>query len=63
MRASLNRMENRVYDFGQSSLDAIGQYVATQSQQTGQLYDLQGRRVNTLGKGIYIKNKKKLIVK
>ena len=60
---ALNRMENRVYDFGQSSLDAIGQYVATQSQPTGQLYDLQGRRVNTLGKGIYIKNKKKLIVR
>jgi arabinan endo-1,5-alpha-L-arabinosidase len=52
---ALNRMENRVYDFGQSSLDAIGQATGIQpprSMERGAwrentpAYDLLGRRIN-----------------
>jgi hypothetical protein len=30
---------------------------------TGIMYDLQGRRIETLSKGLYIKNGKKVVVK
>ena len=30
---------------------------------TGELYDLQGRRVNNAQKGLYIQNGKKFVVK
>lgn len=38
------------------------QSVAVVQQQTEQLYDLQGRRVNQPAKGLYIRNGKKMIV-
>ena len=37
------------------------QSVATESQPTGQAYDLQGRKVNAAQKGVYIVNGKKVI--
>ena len=39
------------------------QFVATESQPTGQAYDLQGRKVNAAQKGVYIQNGKKTVVK
>jgi len=40
------------------------QYVAMPSQQTEQVYDLQGRRIsNGIQKGVYVKNGKKVVVK
>jgi len=39
------------------------QSVATQSQQAGACYDLQGRRTDNPTKGIYVKDGKKIIVK
>ena len=43
--------------------DATGiQSVATESQQTEQFFDLQGRRINHPQKGIYIKNGQKFVV-
>jgi hypothetical protein len=51
----------------QESLDAIrkatGINELTMGQTHYEIYDLQGRRVKTPGKGIYIKNGKKLFIK
>lgn len=51
----------------QESLDAIrkatGINELTMGQTPYEIYDLQGRRVKTPGKGIYIKNGKKLFIK
>ena len=44
--------------------DATGiQSVATESQQTEQFFDLQGRRINQPQKGIYVKNGQKVVIK
>lgn len=49
--------------FSDDTTTGVG-YVATQSQQTGQAYDLQGRRLTSILKsGVYIKNNRKYIVK
>ena len=39
------------------------QYVATESHQNGEVYNLQGQRVITAKKGLYIMNGKKVLVK
>ena len=61
---ALNRMENRVYDFGQIS-DGIATVQAEwQQRAVQQVYDLQGRRLNAVPKsGLYIKDGKKVFVK
>ena len=49
--------------FSDDTTTGVG-YVATQSQQTGQAYDLQSRRLTSILKsGVYIKNNRKYIVK
>lgn len=52
-------------DIRRSEPDAIRVVVATQSQHTGQTYDLLGRRMDEqrLTRGIYIRNGRKYIVK
>ena len=43
--------------------EATGIDTIENAELTGELYDLQGRRVNNAQKGIYIQNGKKFVVK
>ena len=47
------KTEMTTIDFDCQLIDGV-QFVALPTQQTGQVYDLQGRRVNNMTKGIYI---------
>ncbi len=47
------KTEMTTIDFDCQLIDGV-QYVALQMQQAGQVYDLQGRRVNNMTKGVYI---------
>ena len=52
-----------VEELPESNVTTGVQYVAMPSQQKEQLYDLQGRRVITSTKGIYVKDGKKVVVR
>ncbi len=53
----------RLADAVVSGTSTSVQYVTTESQQKSQTYDLQGRRVESPTKGLYIRNGKKVNVK
>ncbi len=52
-----------VEELPESNVTVGIQYVATESQQTENVYDLQGRRITPSTKGIYVKNGKKVVVR
>ncbi len=63
--SALNTLEKRVTDFtvGENGTAVTAPNAATSSDDDSPWYDLQGRRANSITKGILIRNGKKMIVR